>query len=80
LAVTLILLFVYTYVYSNEVIYEVPVAVINQDATKTSRDYIEMLNASAGIKTMTNFTDLQEAQHAYYAKKSNGHSDCSKRF
>jgi len=72
LAVTIILLFVYTYVYSNEVIYEVPVAVINQDVTKTSRDYIEMLNASAGIKTISSYVDLQEAQHAYYAKKVMG--------
>lgn len=72
LAVTIILLFVYAYVYSNEVIYDVPVAVVNQDATKTSRDYIEMLNASAGIKTITSFTDLQEAKHAYYAKKVMG--------
>ncbi len=72
LAVTVILLFVYAYVYSNEVIYDVPVAVVNQDATKTSRDYIEMLNASSGIKTMLNYTDLQEAKHAYYSKKVMG--------
>jgi ABC-2 type transport system permease protein len=71
-AISIILLFVYTYVYSNEVIFEVPVAVVNQDATKTSRDYIEMLNASAGIKTITSFTDLQAAKHAYYSKKVMG--------
>ncbi|MDO9593905.1 MAG: ABC transporter permease, partial [Lutibacter sp.] len=53
-------------------IFEVPVAVVNQDATKTSRDYIEMLNASAGIKTITSFTDLQAAKHAYYSKKVMG--------
>ncbi|HCE55072.1 MAG: ABC transporter permease [Lutibacter sp.] len=72
LAISIILLFVYTYVYSNEVILEVPVAVVNQDATKTSRDYIEMLNASAGIKTITSFADLQAAKHAYYSKKVMG--------
>ena len=45
LSITIILLFVYTYVYSNEVVHEVPVAIVNQDATKTSRDFSEMINA-----------------------------------
>jgi len=72
LAVTLILLFVYTYVYSYEVVTEVPVAVVNQDATKISRDYIEMLNASEGIKTISSYVDLQEAKHAYFSKKVMG--------
>jgi len=72
LSITIILLFVYTYVYSNEVVHEVPVAIVNQDASKTSRDFSEMINASDGIKTITKYTDIQEAKHAYYSKKIQG--------
>jgi len=66
------ILTVYTYIYSKEVITEVPVAIVNQDATKTSRDYIAMLNASEGIKTITNYADIQEAKRDYYSKKVMG--------
>jgi len=66
------ILTVYTYIYSKEVITEIPVAIVNQDATKTSRDYIAMLNASEGIKTITNYADIQEAKRDYYSKKVMG--------
>lgn len=70
--ISFIVLIVYTYVYSNEVIHEVPVAIVNQDNSKASRDYISMLNASDGIKTITKYTDLQEAKTDYFAKKVMG--------
>ncbi|UMB61843.1 ABC transporter permease [Lutibacter sp. A80] len=66
------ILTVYTYIYSKEVINDVPVAIVNQDATKTSRDYIAMLNASEGTKTITTYTDIQEAKRDYYSKKVMG--------
>lgn len=72
LSVTFIILIVYTYIYSNQVIKEIPVAIVNQDATKMSRDYIAMLDATEGTKTITTFTDLQEAKSAYYARKVEG--------
>ncbi|GGK57281.1 MULTISPECIES: ABC transporter permease [Flavobacteriaceae] len=72
LLVGFVILMVYTYIYSKEVITEVPVAIVNQDATKTSRDYIAMLNASEGIKTVSNYSDIQEAKNDYYSKKVMG--------
>lgn len=72
LSVAIIILVVYTYIYSNQVVKEVPVAVINQDATKMSRDYIAMLDATEGTKAIYSFTDLQEAKRAYYSKKIQG--------
>ena len=71
-SVAFIILALYTYIYSNEVVKEVPVAVVNQDASRISRDYISMLDASDGIKTISNFTDLQEAKRAYYSKQVMG--------
>jgi ABC-2 type transport system permease protein len=67
ISLTFLVLIVYTYIYSNEVVKEVPVAVINQDESKTSRDYIAMLNATKGVIAITSYTDLQEAKLAYYA-------------
>lgn len=72
LSVAIIILVVYTYIYSNQVVKEVPVAVVNQDATKMSRDYIAMLDATEGTKAVTIYTDLQEAKRAYYSKKVEG--------
>jgi ABC-2 type transport system permease protein len=66
------LLTVYTYIYSKEVITEVPVAIVNQDATKTSRDYVAMLNATEGVKTILTYSDIQEAKRAYYSKEVMG--------
>ena len=51
---------------------EVPVAIVNQDATKLSRDYMSMLDASEGLKVMPNYIDLQEAKTAYYSKNVMG--------
>ena len=72
ISVAFIILIVYTYIYSKEVVREVPVAIVNQDASKTSRDYISMLNSSEGILAITNYADLQEAQQDFYAKKIMG--------
>ncbi|QCX40905.1 ABC transporter permease [Aureibaculum algae] len=65
---TVVILIAYTYIYSNQVVKEVPVAVINQDGSKMSRDYINMLDATEGLKTIANYTDVQAAKVAYYSK------------
>ena len=71
-SVAILILVVYTYIYSNQVVKEVPVAVVNQDASKMSRDYTAMLNATEGTKVISTYTDLQEAKVAYYSKKVEG--------
>ena len=72
ISLTFLVLIVYTAIYSNEIVQEVPVAVINKDASKTSRDYIEMLNATDGVVTITDYVDLQEAKKAFYANDIRG--------
>ena len=71
-SVAIIILVAYTYIYSKQVIKDVPVAVVNQDASKMSRDYTAMLNATEGTKVISIYTDLQEAKVAYYSKKVEG--------
>ena len=72
LSVAFIILIVYTYLYSNEVVKKIPIAIVNNDASTTSRDYISMLNASKGILTKTNYSDLQEAKQDFYTNKIMG--------
>lgn len=71
-SVAILILVVYTYIYSNQVVTQVPVAVVNQDASKMSRDYTAMLDATEGTKVISTYTDLQEAKIAYYSKKVMG--------
>jgi len=71
-SVAILILVVYTYIYSNQVVKEVPVAVVNQDASKMSRDYTAMLNATEGTKVISAYTDLQEAKVAYYSREIQG--------
>ncbi len=71
-SVAFVILIIYTYIYSKEVVTEVPVAIVNQDNSKTSRDYISMLNASEGIKTISSYANLEEAKVDYYSKKVMG--------
>ena len=72
LSITMIILVAYTFIYSNQVLRKVPIGVVNQDASKLSRDYIAMLNSSEGIKTNSTYSDLQEAKVAYYEKAIRG--------
>jgi len=71
-SVCFVILVLYTAIYSKQIIREVPVAVVNEDASKLSRDFISMLDASPGIKTLPNYSDLEEAKLAYYAKNVMG--------
>jgi ABC-2 type transport system permease protein len=71
-SVAILILVVYTYIYSNQIVKEVPVAVVNQDASNMSRDYTAMLNATEGTKVISAYTDLQEAKVAYYSREIQG--------
>jgi len=71
-SISIIILALYTYIYSNEVVKDVPIAIVNLDASKTSRDYISMLESTDGLHTISTFTNLQEAKEAYYKKKVRG--------
>ena len=72
LSIAFLVLVAYTFVYSNQVVEKVPVAIINQDASRLSRDYIAMLNSGDGLEVKTSYTDLQEAKVAYYENTIKG--------
>lgn len=52
----------YSYVYTNEVVREVPVAVVDENATSLSRDILRKMDASPDMKIAAQCTDMEEAR------------------
>lgn len=63
---------VYTYIYSNEVVREIPVAVVDQSHSSLSREFIRNWNASPNVQVVANCSDLEEAKILMYEKKIYG--------
>lgn len=59
---------VYTYIYSNEVVREVPVAVIDHSHSPLSREFLRMWEASPSVKVVANCNDIEEAKLLMYKK------------
>lgn len=53
---------VYSWIYTNEVVREVPVAVVDMSHTKTSRKFINKINASPDVQIAYHCNNLSEAQ------------------
>lgn len=53
---------IYTYIYSDEVVREVPVAVVDHSQSSLSREFLRMWGAAPGVKIVAHCTDLEEAQ------------------
>lgn len=53
---------VYAWIYTNEVVHEVPVAIIDQSHTKLSRDFIHRFDASPQVHAAYYCNNLQEAR------------------
>lgn len=63
---------VYTYIYSNEVVREVPVAVVDHSKSVLSREFIRQWNGSPGVDVVAHSSDLEEAKVLMYKKKIYG--------
>ncbi len=60
--VPLIYPLLYSWVYNNETVHDVPVAVVDQSHTALSRQFIRMCDASADVKVAYYAQDLDEAK------------------
>ena len=60
---------VYTYIYSNEVVRKVPVAVVNHAASPVSREFVRLWEASPNVEVVARCTDLEEARHLMHRKE-----------
>lgn len=63
---------VYTYIYSNEIAREVPVAVVDQSKSALSREFIRNFNATAGAHVISHCADMEEARLLMNKKKIYG--------
>lgn len=59
----------YTYIYSNEVVREVPVAVVDRSRTPLSREFLRMWEAASGVGAMASCSDMEEAKRLMYEKE-----------
>ena len=62
----------YSYIYNNEVVRDIPVAVVDMDNSPESRDYIRKLDASENALVQTRPADLATAQEEMREQKVYG--------
>jgi len=62
----------YSWMYNNEVVHEVPVAIIDNNHTKLSREYIRMFDASPSTKVAYYCNSLDEAEELVGRQKVYG--------
>ncbi len=62
----------YTYIYSEETVFEVPVAVVDHCGSSGSRELVRAWDASPSIDVAARCTDAEEARRLLYRKKVYG--------
>ena len=64
--------FLYSWIYNNEVVREVPVAVVDYSHSAESRKFIRLCNASPDVKVAYHCTSLAEAKDLVGRQKAKG--------
>lgn len=62
----------YSWIYNNEVVRNVPVVVVDQSHTATSRQFIRMFNASPDVEVVCYCNSLPEAKNIVAQQNANG--------
>lgn len=52
----------YTFIYTNETVHEVPAAVVDNNRSSLSREYLRLVDASADLDIVSYCSDLEEAK------------------
>ncbi|WP_299535657.1 ABC transporter permease [Ulvibacterium sp.] len=68
----LLLLVGYSLIYGEEVVHDVPIAIIDQDNSRSSREFINMVELNQSAKIIRGFTTLEDAKPDFYANKVYG--------
>ncbi|MDE6819172.1 MAG: ABC transporter permease [Muribaculaceae bacterium] len=53
----------YAFIYTNETVRDVPVAVVNNSGSALSRQFVRMLDATPEVRVVASCTDVAEAEH-----------------
>ena len=62
----------YSVSYSNEVVQDVPVAVVDQSNSPSSRQLVRMLDQTEAVRVVVHLTGLEEAEAEFYRGKIRG--------
>lgn len=63
---------VYSYIYTNEVIRNIPTVVVDNSKTKLSREFIRKIDATPDVEFIAHCNDLKEAQDYIKKRKAYG--------
>jgi ABC-2 type transport system permease protein len=63
---------VYPLPYLNDVLRDIPIAVVDQDGTALSRQLVRMVDATEAVTTANIFSSFEEARDAFMQRKING--------
>lgn len=72
LFVPLVYPLLYSYVYTNEVVRDVPVVVVDDNDSPLSRDIVRKMDASPDVAIVARCTDMEEAQEYVKRRKAYG--------
>ncbi len=70
--ISVVVAFAYTYVYSNEVLEDTPIVVVDECRSAESRQLIRMINATEQVSVTEMATDLSQAKELFYQGKVHG--------
>ncbi len=62
----------YSYIYTNEVLHEVPVVVVDADHSATSRKYLRLVDASPDVHIIGYCSDMADAERALREREAYG--------
>lgn len=71
-ALTLMYPIVYTCIYTNETVHEVPVAVVDHSASSAAREFVRRWDATSGVWVIARCTDMEEARRLWWQKEVYG--------
>ena len=70
--VAVLVSFLYTYLYSEETLQELPIGVVDDDHTSQSRQLLRMIDANSGVAIYSNYLNLSEAKKAFQQEQIRG--------
>ena len=70
--VAVVVSFLYTYLYSEETLQELPIGVVDEDNTTQSRQLLRMIDANSGVAIYSSYLNLSEAEKAFQREQIRG--------
>ena len=70
--VAVLVSFLYTFLYSEETLQELPIGVVDDDHTSQSRQLLRMIDANSGVAIYSSYLNLPEAQKAFQQEQIRG--------